>query len=279
MGAGQEPSGGTDDRSPFWTFQGQGAKNLAPCIRYSVTEEPIEPGERKFQVLIEDAFDIVTVIEIDGTIRHAVPAFERVLGYPPGELDGRSIFDLIHPDDLSIVRAEFEISLKQPGPSETLEARFRHRDGGWRLLRGRGRSMIDDPAIRGILLTTRDVTPEGDDGRGPPPLDRFLIREGDTTRIVSAGGVEWIESVGDYACLHVGGRTHVLRATLTDLEDRLEPQGFARIHRSIIVNLGRIREIRMRKYGDRTVVLEDGTRLRMSRTYRQEVEERLARTD
>lgn len=207
-----------------------------------------------------------------------MPAFGRVLGYPPGELEGRSIFDLIHPDDLSIIRPEFERCLESPGPTETVEARFRHRDGGWRTLRGRGRSMIDDPAIRGILLTTRDVTSvEG--ASGPPPLDRFLIRDGDTTRIVPAGGVEWIESVGDYACLHVGGRTHVLRATLTDLEDRLAPQGFARIHRSIIVNLGRIREIRNREYGDRTVVLEDGTGLKMSRTYRREVEERLARAD
>lgn len=235
-----------------------------------------EPGERKFRALIEDAFDIVTVIEADGSIRHAVPAFERVLGYPPGELEGKSIFDLIHPDDLSIVRREFERSLETPGPSETVQARFRHRDGGWRLLRGRGRSMVDDPAVQGILLTTREVEMEG--SPGPPPLDRFLIKERDATRIVPAGRVEWIEAVGDYACLHVGGRTHVLRATLTDLEERLEPQGFARIHRSSIVNLGRVREIRKRDYGDRTVVLEDGTRLKMSRTYRRGVEERLERS-
>lgn len=219
----------------------------------------------------------MTVIETDGSIRHVVPAFERVLGYPAGELEGRSIFDLVHPDDLPIVRAEFERSLEAPGPSETVEARFRHRDGGWRLLRGRGRSMVDDPAIGGILLTTRDVTPVDEEWKGPPPLDRFLIREGDTTRIVPAGRVSWIEAVGDYACLHVGGRTHVLRATLTELEERLAPQGFARIHRSTIVNLGRILEIRTRSYGDRTIVLEDGTSLKMSRTYRGEVEERLAR--
>lgn len=208
-----------------------------------------------------------------------MPAFERVLGYPPGELEGRSIFELIHPDDLSVIREEFERSLENPGPSETLEARFRHRDGGWRRLRGRGRSMVDDPAIGGILLTTREVAAVNGDGEGRPPLDRFLIRDGDTTRIVPVGRVEWIESVGDYACLHVAGRTHVLRATLTDLEDRLAPQGFARIHRSTIVNLGRVREFRKREYGDRTVVLEDGTRLKMSRTYRREVEERLAPPD
>lgn len=208
-----------------------------------------------------------------------MPAFGRVLGYPPGELEGRSIFDLIHPDDLTIIRTEFERCLESPGPTETVEARFRHRDGGWRTLRGRGRSMIDEPAICGILLTTRDVTSVDDGVERRPPLDRFLIRDGDSTRIVPAGGVEWIESVGDYACLHVGGRTHVLRATLTDLEDRLAPQGFARIHRSTIVNLGRVREIRNREYGDRTVVLEDGTRLKMSRTYRREVEERLTRAD
>lgn len=236
-----------------------------------------DPGERKFQALIEDAFDIVTVLETDGSIRHAVPAFERVLGFPPGELEGRSIFDLIHPDDLSIIREQFEQCLQRPGPTETVQARLLHRDGGWRLLRGRGRSMIDDPAIQGILLTTREVAVVDEEGRGEPPLDRFLIKQGDAVRIVPAGRVEWIEAVGDYACLHVSGRTHVLRATLTDLETRLEPQGFARIHRSSIVNLGRIREIRKREFGDRTVVLEDGTRLKMSRTYRREVEERLAR--
>lgn len=218
------------------------------------------------------------MIEVDGSIRHAVPAFERVLGFPPGELEGRSIFDLVHPDDLSIVREEFERCLDKPGPTETVRARFRHRDGGWRLLQGRGRSMFDDPAIQGILLTTRDVTPVEETCEGAPPLDRFLVREGETTRIIPAGRVEWIEAVGDYVCLHVGGRTHVLRATLTELEDRLRPQGFARIHRSTLVNLGRIREIRNRSYGDRTVVLEGDTELKMTRTYRRDVEERLARS-
>lgn len=234
-----------------------------------------EAGERKFRALLEDAFDIVTVVNLDGTIRHGVPAFESVLGYSPDDLEGRPIFDLVHPADRPLVRSEFERSLERSGPSETIEARFLAREGGVRVLRGRGRSFVDDPEVRGILLTMRDVTAEREGTPVEPAPDRLVVRHEGSTAVVPVSRIDWIEAAGGYACLHEGTRTHVARESLDRLTERLETAGFARIHRSTIVNLRRVREVVTRRYGDRTVVLEDGTRLRMSRTYRAAVEERL----
>lgn len=125
------------------------------------SEEPLDPGpgEKKFRTLLDESFDISTVINRDGTIRYAVPAMERVLGHPAEEVRGRSIFDLIVPEDRDRVREEFQRSLRRDGLSATIEARFIHADGTTRVLRGHGHAFFEDPDIDGLLLMTRDVTP------------------------------------------------------------------------------------------------------------------------
>jgi two-component system LytT family response regulator len=80
--------------------------------------------------------------------------------------------------------------------------------------------------------------------------------------------IDWIEASGNYAELHAGKRTHLLRETISSLESKLDPQRFARIHRTTIVNVDRIQELRPWSHGDFTVVLRDGSQLRMSRRYR-----------
>ena len=73
---------------------------------------------------------------------------------------------------------------------------------------------------------------------------------------------------GYYACLHVAGKSHLLRRKMSDLERELDPASFCRIHRSTIVNRDRVREMKLNAAGEYDVVLRDGTRLRMSRRYR-----------
>lgn len=87
--------------------------------------------------------------------------------------------------------------------------------------------------------------------------------------------IDWIEAVGYYACIHAGHETHVMRRTLLELERDLGGERFIRIHRSIIVNLERIRGLELQNAGEYEVVLKSQTRLRLSRRYRKGLQKRL----
>jgi len=87
--------------------------------------------------------------------------------------------------------------------------------------------------------------------------------------------IDWAESAGNYVCLHVGGNTHILRETITALESRLGPRQFLRVHRSTLVNVDRIKTLRPSLYGDYSILLRDGTKLTLSRGFRENVLRRL----
>lgn len=107
-------------------------------------------------------------------------------------------------------------------------------------------------------------------------VQRFFVRERERTIIVDAHTVDCLEAADDYVELHVGKTVHLVRARLSELEARLDPDVFVRIHRSTIVNLTRVRELQPLIRGDALVVLESGTALRCSRSRRGELEHRLA---
>ena len=108
---------------------------------------------------------------------------------------------------------------------------------------------------------------------GPPrPLTRFLVRSRGRMHLVAVRDVDWIGAAGNYVELHVGDATHLVRGTLQSLEDRLPDVAFARIHRSTIVNLDRVRALHPWSHGDLQVELTDGTELRLSRRYRDRIE-------
>ena len=98
--------------------------------------------------------------------------------------------------------------------------------------------------------------------------ERFVIRTGSRIAFVLADEVDWIEAAGDYASLHVGKRTHLLRQTLNSLETRLDPSRFVRIHRSAIVQAARIRDLHTLPNREFRVRLIDGTELKASRSFR-----------
>jgi len=102
---------------------------------------------------------------------------------------------------------------------------------------------------------------------------RFTARTGSDIRIVPAEEVEWISAAGDYAELHTHRGTHLLRESMNSLEERLDPSRFARIHRSRIVNLARILELRGIENREYIVKLQDGSRHRSSRTYADRIEQ------
>lgn len=108
-----------------------------------------------------------------------------------------------------------------------------------------------------------------------PALTRFLVRTGNKAVLVNAADVDWIEAADNYVRLHTGSVRHVLRMTMKQLEDRLDPQDFVRIHRSAIVNLSRVSHLLPQASGDQEVVLHGGRRLTLSRRYREAFERRV----
>src|SRR5262245_3948454 len=101
----------------------------------------------------------------------------------------------------------------------------------------------------------------------PEHLQRIPIRDGDRFFMLRVDEIDWIESASNYIAVHARGRSFMLRVRMNDMETKLDPERFARVHRSVIVNLDRIQEIRSASHGDFTVVLNEGTTVPMSRTH------------
>lgn len=102
---------------------------------------------------------------------------------------------------------------------------------------------------------------------------RFLVKDGEKEILLPVEKIDWIEAAQYYCCLHTSGRQHMLRETITELDNRLDPRQFVRIHRSSIVNLDRIREIYRDGHGEGSIILMDGKKLRMSKVGRQKLAE------
>ncbi len=99
-------------------------------------------------------------------------------------------------------------------------------------------------------------------------LKRFAVRDDNRYLLVNAEQVDWIDSAANYIRLHVGPSAYLIRMTMNELEQKLDPQQFARIHRSTIVNISRVKEVTPDWHGEFDVKIADGTNLRLTRTYR-----------
>jgi two-component system LytT family response regulator len=105
-------------------------------------------------------------------------------------------------------------------------------------------------------------------------LNRLVVRMNDRMIVVAADAIDWIESAGNYAVLHADRGNHVVRETLAELEARLAAGRFLRVSRTAVVNLDRVRELRVLPDRSREMVLTDGSRLPITRGIR-EVQARL----
>ncbi|MEO0365444.1 MAG: LytTR family DNA-binding domain-containing protein [Pseudomonadota bacterium] len=106
-----------------------------------------------------------------------------------------------------------------------------------------------------------------------PPADRFLVKKFGKEFLVRIDDIEWIESAGNYVNLHVEKKVYPLRSTMTQIADRLAPQGFIRVHRQAIVNADRIAEMSVSDSGDGELRLNTDARVPVSRRYRQHLRE------
>lgn len=115
-------------------------------------------SEDRFSYLIQNLSDVITVVAVDGTMLYHSPSIERVAGYRPSELLGKSLLAFIHPGDEPAVRAALERVTLKVGSAAPPEFRFLRKDGTWVWLESVGNNLLNDVAVGGIVVTSRDVT-------------------------------------------------------------------------------------------------------------------------
>ena len=126
--------------------------------------------------------------------------------------------------------------------------------------------------LEGLLRRYEDEGADEDAATGPEPLERFTVRARDRIYFVDPDDVQWIESEGDYVALHDGEDTHLVRKTMKELEARLPADRFLRVHRSYIVNVDYVEELRPLDHGTYRLHMAAGTPLKTSRGYSENVE-------
>lgn len=119
------------------------------------------------------------------------------------------------------------------------------------------------PAAIGELLDAEDQSTKH--------ADRLAIKDGSSITFVVIKDIDWIDAAGDYMCVHVDGVTHIMRTTMKELESKLDPSIFQRVHRSTIVNLHRVEKVSSHINGEFHLILSCGSSLKMSRSYKEKV--------
>lgn len=121
-------------------------------------EQALRQSEERFRSLIENALDIVTILEADGTVHYESPSVEKVLGYQSADLCGRNLLDYIHPDDVANTRHTFNNAIHHPDLALSIEFRRRHQDGSWRIFEAISQKFIDNAETTRIVVNSRDIT-------------------------------------------------------------------------------------------------------------------------
>lgn len=123
-----------------------------------LADKQAHQSDAQFRLLIEHASDLIAILGGNGTFEYASPSNERVLGYKPEELVGRSAFDIIHPDDAARVRSIFASAIQTGGLTPSVEFRFRHKDGSWRFIEAVGNNLLDPSGAARVVINARDIT-------------------------------------------------------------------------------------------------------------------------
>ena len=121
-------------------------------------EAALRESEKRFSALIRHGWDIVSILEPDGTIRYESPAIERVLGYKPEEMVGTNAFYYLHPDDAEMVADKYREGVANDESVVPIEARFLCADGSYKHLEAVSNFLVEDPDVQGVIINSRDIT-------------------------------------------------------------------------------------------------------------------------
>jgi two-component system LytT family response regulator len=202
------------------------------AIRTIIVDDE-ELARNRIRTLLKSELDIAVVGEC-GDGNSAISAIQR---QQPDLLEAYALDYLLKPFN----RARFQKALQRA-----------------RVQVGREQRDDVDRRVAELLKQTRNTSPY---------LERLVIRSAGRIVFVRVDDVVWFEACANYVRLHTGKETHLLRETMNALETQLDPGKFVRIHRSTIVRIERVRELRSSLGGESVAVLQDGSRLRMSRGY------------
>ncbi|MBI1808157.1 MAG: response regulator transcription factor [Ignavibacteria bacterium] len=223
----------------------------------------------------------VANIEIIGECADGVQAFERILAAKPDlvfldvqmpELDGFGVIRKIGPENMPMVifvTAYDEFAIRA-FDVHALDYLLKPIDPDrFALTLSRVRSSAEDRRI--LAMNQKLVSLLEDVTSSSKYLDRISVKSGGKIVFVKTNEVEWIQAEGDYVSLHTQGKKHLVRGKIGQLQERLDPRQFARIHRSIIVNIDQIIELQPLFYGEYRVTLRNGTKLTLSRSYKEKL--------
>ena len=118
----------------------------------------LRASEDRFRSLVQNAYDVITVVDHNGIISYESPSAARVLGYPADFLLGRTPFDFVHPDDLEHLQRALEETVAGEYDRPPVEFRFKHASGRWIYLESMSTNLLDQPAVGGIVITSRDIS-------------------------------------------------------------------------------------------------------------------------
>lgn len=135
-------------------------------------------SEERFRAIIENASDLIVIIDAQGLIRYVTPSINRILGYDPEEVIGLSIFDYFHPEERNETRAVLQDILAGTGTTPALAFRVLHKSGKWLFLEGDANNLLDNLIVSGIVITSRDVTDRVLQARNLQKLNKCFLSLG-----------------------------------------------------------------------------------------------------
>lgn len=141
-------------------------------------EAMLRNSETRFRTLIQKSSDAITVINRDGEFIYVAPSVKKTLGYSEVELQGRSVFDFVHKDDMAEMRSTFRKMLDSSDEEMTVECRFQGKNGQWIHLESIGTNLVEEPSIAGVVINSRDISDR-------KQFQEELIRAKDTAEAMS----------------------------------------------------------------------------------------------
>jgi len=249
-------------------------------IRVLVVDDEAPARQRLVDLLRKDA-QVAGIIEAENGMA-AMDAIQQqhpdlvFLDVQMPELDGLGVIDAVGAEQmpLTVFVTAYDQHAIRAFESNALDYLLKpFSDERYEATMARFRARMDGSSIREFGQHVLRMV-----SAAVPPnhwLDRLVVKSGGTTRFVRVLDIDWIEAAGVYVNLHVAGKELLYRASLNELAGKLDPLHFVRVHRSAIVNIDSIIQLEPISHGEFEAVLKNGSRARVSRTYRVQLEKRL----
>lgn len=193
-----------EDQMAVLPYEGDAFVGSVGTLR-DITEQ--RQQEHRFQALIEETNDIISVVDTDGRFQYQSPSIERILGHSPADTIGEFAWEYIHPDDSDEVKTAFTSWVTTDQASlEPIEYRARHADGSWRWMEASGRAHTDTPGVEGYLINSREITARKERQQQLALFDRVLRHNLRNDMNVIRGSADTIQQTGSGDVTRLAGK-------------------------------------------------------------------------